>query len=169
MRILVTVLLTGALAVVGCGDDEGTTGGNGTGGNGTGGNGTGGSAGAGAMGGSGGTGGMPGASPVITNIAWTSTDAGCEQFGGATDYTVTVTATDADNDETELTYTGSVSACSPSIDGAVTTISCPNNAPYPGSVVVEDPDGNTSATASFTVGVCETSSCDGSPGAPCSL
>jgi len=139
MKFMVALILTGALAVVGCGDDESSTGG---------------------------AGGMGVADPVIMNIAWEPVGA-CAQ-GTPGDYTVTVTAMDADNDPAELTYTGNVAACTPAIDAAVSTIGCPNNAPYPGSVVVEDPDGNM-ASASFTISVCETSSCDGSPATACSL
>ncbi len=160
MRFLVALVLTGALAVVGCGDDEETNGTGGTGGTGA----TGGTGGTG--GGTGGAGGGMGAAPVITNIAW-ETGAGCEQFT-ASDYTVTVTATDAEDDSTELTYAGSVTNCG-AIDAMVSMFSCPNNAPYGGTVVVTDTDGNPSAEATFSIGVCETASCDGTPGTPCSL
>ncbi|MDH3622951.1 MAG: hypothetical protein OES69_10925 [Myxococcales bacterium] len=166
MRFLVALVLTGALAVVGCGDDET----NGTGGDG---GGTAGTGGAGATGGTGGTGGGTGgsgggtsASPVIENIAW-ETGAGCQQFT-ASDYTVTVTATDADNDVSELTYSGSVTTCTPGITADESTINCPNNALYAGTVTVEDPQGNT-ASASFSIDVCESSSCDGNPSVACSL
>jgi len=51
-----------------------------------------------------------------------------------------------------------VSGCNGQIDGATSTIICPNAAPYNGSVVVEDGDGNISNPANFTIEVCETSS-----------
>jgi hypothetical protein len=92
-------------------------------------------------------------------IAW-ATSATCD---GATDYTVTVTATDADTDVGELTYNGSVGGCTGAIDDAVSTINCPNVAPYPGTVMVSDPDGNESGPVAFDIGVCETSSCTTDP------
>jgi hypothetical protein len=155
---------------VGCGDDETNgTGGDGGGTAGTGGAGaTGGTGGTGGgTGGSGGSGGSTGADPVITDIAW-ATGGGCQQFT-ASDYTVTVTATDAEDGPTELTYLGSVENCNPGIDDVESTISCPNNAPYGGMVVVTDTDGNESAEASFTISVCESSSCTGNPAIDCSL
>jgi hypothetical protein len=97
-----------------------------------------------------------GAAPVITMVAW-STGPDCGQ-GTPSDYTVVVTATDADSDAMDLVYAGSVTACTPDIDQATSVISCPNNAPYAGSVVVSDGDGNDSAPVAFTIGVCETSS-----------
>ena len=117
----------------------------------------------GGTGGTGGVGGMTGANPVITNIAWATVGA-CTQ-GTASDYTITITATDADNDPTDLMYIGDVPGCLGAIDGAVSTITCPNVAPFPGTVVAEDPGGNTSLPARFTIGVCETSDCETNPGA----
>jgi len=172
MRFLVALVLTGALAVVGCGDDEANgTGGTGGGTAGTGGAGaTGGTGGAG--GGTGGSGGSTGADPEITNIEWAPVGA-CNPADPPSpgDYTVTVTATDADTDVMDLTYTGSVTGCSPTtpIDAMESTVNCPNVQPYTGTVVVMDLDGNASSSATFTIGVCETSSCDGNPGVPCSL
>ena len=125
--------------------------------------GTGGSGGSGGTGGTGGVGGMTGANPVITNIAWATVGA-CTQ-GTASDYTITITATDADNDPTDLMYIGDVPGCLGAIDGAVSTIICPNVAPFPGTVVAEDPGGNTSLPARFTIGVCETGDCETNPGA----
>lgn len=167
MRFLLTLVLTGALAVVGCGDDEETNGTGGTGGTGaTGGTGGAGGGTGGAGGGTGGAGGGMGAAPVITDIAWAPVGS-CAQ-GTPSDYTVTVTATDADNDAMELTYAGSVTACNPAITAADSTIGCPNNAPYAGTVTVSDPDSN-EAVGSFTVSVCETASCSGTPAVACSL
>jgi len=143
----------------GTGGTGGTGGSGGTGGTG----GTGGSGGSGGTGGTGGVGGMTGANPVITNIAWATVGA-CTQ-GTASDYTITITATDADNDPTDLMYIGDVPGCLGAIDGAVSTIICPNVAPFPGTVVAEDPGGNTSLPARFTIGVCETGDCETNPGA----
>jgi hypothetical protein len=97
-----------------------------------------------------------GEAPVITLVEWTP-DGAC-QNGAASGYTVTVTATDADSDPIDLIYDGSVAGCNGQIDGATSTIICPNAAPYNGSVVVEDGDGNISNPVNFTIGVCETSS-----------
>jgi hypothetical protein len=108
------------------------------------------------MGGEGGSGGMGGEAPVITMVAWAPV--GSCSMGTAGDYTVTVTATDADSDPMDLVYEGSVGGCTGAIDAATSTITCPNAAPYNGSVVVEDGDGNASAPAAFTIGICETSS-----------
>jgi hypothetical protein len=84
-------------------------------------------------------------------------------MGTASDYTVTITATDADNDPSELTYEGSVTGLCTDIDAEVSTVNCPNAAPYTGTVIVEDPDGNVSDAAEFTFNICESSSCGESP------
>jgi len=97
-----------------------------------------------------------GEAPVITMVAW-APDGSCA-MGVASDYTVTVTATDADSELMDLIYNGSVTNCTGGIDDVMSTITCPNNAPYNGSVVVEDDDGNVSTRVNFTIGVCETSS-----------
>ncbi len=96
-----------------------------------------------------------GAAPVITMVQW-STGGGCEH-GTRSDYTVIVTATDADSAQMDLTYNGSVENCSGAIDDETSVISCPNNAPYGGMVVVSDGDGNDSAPVNFTIGVCDES------------
>lgn len=150
MRLLIALVLGGALALGGCDSDGGSEGSGGSGGSG-GMAGTGGTAGSSGAGGGGG-----GAAPVITMVEW-STGSGCEQFT-ASDYTVIVRATDADSDQADLVYAGSVDNCNPGIDAMTSVISCPNNAPYAGSVVVSDGDGNDSAPVNFSIGVCETSS-----------
>jgi len=111
--------------------------------------------------GSGGTGGGVGSSPTITGVSWEAAS-GCAQ-GTRSDVVVTVTATDPDTAAADLIYTGSVGGCSGPIDADVSTISCPNVAPYPGTVIVSDPDGHESAAVAFTVGVCETKSCTTDP------
>lgn len=153
MRFVIALVLGGALALSGCDSDGGSEGSGGSGGT----AGTGGTAGSGGMAGSGGAGGMGGgAAPVITKVEW-STPGGCVG-GTASDYTVIVTADDADSDEMDLVYDGSVMNCTGDIDAMESVISCPNNLPYAGSVVVSDGDGNGSAPVNFTIGVCETSS-----------
>ncbi len=152
MRLIIALVLGGALALSGCDSDEGSNGSGGSGGM----PGTGGTAGSSGAGG-GGAGGMGGGeAPVITMVEW-STGGGCVQFT-ASDYTVIVTATDADSDAMDLVYAGSVSNCTGDIDQMTSVINCPNNAPYGGMVVVSDGDGNNSEPVDFQIGVCETSS-----------
>ena len=131
MRFVIALVLGGALALGGCDSDEGSNG----------------------TGGSGGMGG--GAAPVITLVEW-STPAGCIDFMDS-NYTVVVTATDADSDQMDLDYAGSVTNCTGAIDDATSVISCPNNAPYGGMVVVSDGDGNESAQVDFTIDQCDES------------
>ena len=148
MRFVVASVLAGALALTGCGSDGGSGGSGGAGG-------AGGSGGAGGTGGSGGMngGGQP---PQITSVEW-APSGNCTS-GVASDYTVTVTATDPDSDPMELIYDGSVMGCSGAIDDVESTIICPNAAPYNGSVVVEDGDGNVSTRVNFTIGICDSGS-----------
>jgi len=144
--MVVALWLAGALALAGCGDSDSESGG--SGGN----AGSGGSAG---TGGDAGSGGMTGGgTPVITMVAW-APDGSCSP-GTTGDYTVTVTAMDPDDDP--LSYSGSVLGCNGSVDMATSTISCPNAAPYGGTVVVEDDNGNVSVPVDFTVGICESGS-----------
>jgi hypothetical protein len=138
MRFIVALVLGGALALVGCGDDGGSDGSAGSGGSGE------------------------GAAPTITMVAWEATpDCAARQESNVF---VTVTATDPDTDAGDLIYSGSVSGCLiGEINAAVSTVSCPNLADYPGTVMVSDPDGNNSTPVAFTVGVCETESCTTDP------
>lgn len=133
MRFLVIVVLSATLGILGCDSSSGSAG----------------SGGAGGSGGSGGGGG--GQPPVITMLAWDTAD-DCV-MGTASDYTVTVTAEDPDTPSENLTYDGSVTACTGEIDDVTSTVNCPNNAPYPGMVVVTD--GNQSDTVTFRIGVCD--------------
>ncbi len=139
MRFIAVLILGGALALVGCDSDGGS----------------GGSA------GSGGSGGGEGSAPTITAVAWEAA-ADCTS-GVGSNYIVTVTASDPDTDAGDLIYSGSVSGCIGPIDAAVSTVSCPNVAPYPGTVMVSDPDGNNGTPVAFTVGICETNSCTTDP------
>jgi len=153
MRFGIALMLVGALALSGCDSDEGSNGTGGSGGT----AGTGGTAGSSGAGGDGGAGGMNGGeAPVIEMVAW-EPDGACAR-GTRSDFRVIVTATDADSDKMDLTYDGSVENCNPDIDDETSVISCPNNAPYGGMVVVSDADGNQSAEVRFTIDVCETSS-----------
>ena len=150
MRFVMALVLGGALALGGCGSDEGSVT-----------DGSGGSGGSGGTAGAGGAGGADGSVPTITMVAWEAT-ANCAR-GQRSDVVVTVTANDPDTDAGDLIYSGSVGGCDGPIDAAVSTISCPNVAPYPGTVMVTDPDGNNSTPVAFDVGICETDSCTTDP------
>jgi hypothetical protein len=79
--------------------------------------------------------------------------------GGASMRIITVVAVDTDTAPGDLIYNGSVGGCTGSIDAEVSTIRCPNVAPYPGNVVVSDPDGKQSAPVAFDIGICDSGSC----------
>jgi hypothetical protein len=91
--------------------------------------------------------------PAITRVSWEAV-AGCEALT-LSDVEITVTVTDADTPPAMLTFAGSAVGCTGAIEGATSTVECPNAAPYPSSVTVTDPQGNAD-TVSFTFGVCET-------------
>ena len=93
--------------------------------------------------------------PTITMVAWEAA-AGCTD-GARSDVVVTVTATGSGT----LVYSGSVGGCDGPINAAVSTISCPNFAPYQGTAVVTNAAG--SDTVSFDIDVCETASCTTDP------
>jgi hypothetical protein len=90
-------------------------------------------------------------------VAWEATP-DCTRNTGS-DFIVTVTATGSGS----LIYSGSVSGCTGAIDAAVSTISCPNVAPYQGTVMVTDAGGNPSTAIAFDIDVCETDSCTTDP------
>ncbi len=89
--------------------------------------------------------------PVISRVTWTQ-DAGCAQ-GSQSDVVIAVTVNDPDTDPANLTYSGSVSGCSGTLDGQSSVVSCPQLAQYSGSVTVTDPQGN-SDSVSFSFGPC---------------
>ena len=105
--------------------------------------------------GSGGNGGGDG--PTITMVAWEATPDCARNL--RSDVVVTVTATGSGT----LVYSGSVFGCANPIDAAVSTISCPNVAPYQGTVMVTDAGGNPSTAVAFDIDVCETDSCTTDP------
>jgi len=133
MRLITMWIVGGALASSGCGSSDSGSGGE--------------------------AGSSGGEAPTITMVAW-ETPQPCD---GATDYTVTVTATDTDTAASDLIYSGGVSACNGRIDAMVSTINCPNIAPYPGTVMVSDPEGNDSLPVAFDIDVCEVASCSADP------
>ena len=96
--------------------------------------------------------GQNGIAPIIEQVTWTH-DPACVA-GDQFDVVVEITATDADTDAADLTYSGTVSGCTGSITSNPATIVCPNFAPYNGTVMVTDPQGNSDAQA-ITIGVCE--------------
>jgi hypothetical protein len=97
------------------------------------------------------------AAPTITRVSWEAAP-GCEALT-TSDVDITVTVMDTDTPAPMLTFTGSAVGCTGAIDGASSTVECPNAAPYPSSITVTDPQGN-SDTASFTFGPCETGMAD---------
>jgi hypothetical protein len=93
----------------------------------------------------------PGESPVIAEVEWMTTP-DCE-MAVRTDYTITIDASDADTDTAELTYSGMVLGCTGNIESNPATVSCPNAAPYGGSVTVRDPEGHTDVQT-FQIAIC---------------
>ncbi len=90
-------------------------------------------------------------SPTITEVSWAHAQP-CNA-GTRSDVTITVTATDPDTAASALTYSGSVEGCTGDITAQTSTVSCPQAAPYNGSVTVSDPDGH-NASKSFQIAVC---------------
>jgi hypothetical protein len=139
--------------ITGCSDDNagcvgGDCGGNG-GDGGTGGDGGGGAGGDGGVGGDGGGGaGGDGGGNLAVVVRWEASRA-CDR-AVRSDYALFVDVENADGD---VSISGTVDNCNGLINEAVNTISCPNNAPYDGQVVVED-DSSTE-TVFFTIQVCE--------------
>lgn len=98
----------------------------------------------------GGADGGAGAAPEITAVAWTHADP-CTQ-NSPSDVDVAITVTDTDSAAGTLTVAGNVSSCG-AIDALEDTITCPQAAPYAGTVTVSDPEGNED-TVTFTIAVC---------------
>ena len=127
----------------------------------------GGTAGSGGAGGSGGAAGS--AAPVVTKVQW-DWAIPCEASTSAV--TVTVFAMDDDTEQLSLTYSGSVSDCTPEPFGAnvtdVSILDCPPRDPdvrRSGTVTVTDPENN-SDTVTFGFFHCESDEvCEG--GDPC--
>jgi len=100
-------------------------------------------------------------SPTITNVEWEGAPRCVPDE--RSNVVITVIVSDPDTDHANLTYTGEVTGCSGSVDGAMSTISCPNDAPHTGTVFVSDLGWNESTPVSFDVPVCETGSCTTHP------
>jgi hypothetical protein len=99
------------------------------------------------------------------NVAWTK-DTDCTR-AVSSDVEIVVTVSDPDSNPADLVYSGSVSGCTGAIDAAISTINCLNVSPYPGTVMVTDPEGN-DTTVTFEVPVCTSGSCAENPSS-CSL
>lgn len=128
--------------VVGCGDDSGGGGDGGSAG-------AGGTAGTGGDAGMGGDGGMGGSGPELAvTVEWFATET-C-QMSVPSVYDVGVIVTNAVG---TVAISGNVAACTPNIDAESNELTCPNNAPYGGQVVVQDDNGT--ASVDFTINVCE--------------
>lgn len=85
-------------------------------------------------------GGGGGASPDITQVSWAHAQP-CNQ-GTPGDVTVSMTVVDDDTSQDELTFSGTVPGCSGEVDANPAVLTCPNAAPYTGTVAVQDPEGN---------------------------
>ncbi len=85
---------------------------------------------------------IPGA-PVIVSVSWTSPP-GCMP-GIGSDVQFTIDVTDPDHPVSELTFSGQVIGCVGALDAPMSSLVCPNAAPYTGEVEVSDPDGNADA------------------------
>ncbi|MEC7525635.1 MAG: hypothetical protein VYE22_37480 [Myxococcota bacterium] len=95
--------------------------------------------------------------PVIDRVEWMPM--GSCSTGVPSGFRITVSVTDPDTPAGMLTFTGSATGCTGSIDAATSTLTCPNAAPYPSMVTVTDPEGGRDQ-ASFTFGPCETGGVD---------
>lgn len=146
MGFLVMLVLSGMLAIGGCGDDSSlnpksdclTTGAE--------------------------DGAVNPSSPVITNIAWDPL--GFCQQGARNNYNVFVFALDPDTPALDLTFDVNVPDCTPVANrGNIFVVSCPNTRPHSGVACAEDPDGNVSSRAAFTFQACQSGSCRQTPNA----
>jgi hypothetical protein len=92
-----------------------------------------------------------GAAPSIDEVSWT-VPLDCE-VGDSGPFDITVTVSDADTPTGDLTISGSVPSCTGVINSDSVTITCPNLAPYNGSVTVSDPEGHED-TQAITLNPC---------------
>ena len=97
----------------------------------------------------------PAVAPTINSISW-ATSTPCT--GGTTStYTITWDVDDPDTASDNLTYSGSIGGCSGTVTSNPDTITCPNFAPYTGTLTVTD-DTGLADSQSITIGVCSTGS-----------
>jgi len=92
-----------------------------------------------------------GAAPAISEIAWTFS-LPCT-INQTSEVEVAVTVTDSDNTEGQLTFAGSVAGCGGQVTTNPATLTCPNAAPYSGTITVTDPDDN-SDSLGVTINPC---------------
>ncbi|MFQ5641227.1 MAG: hypothetical protein ACE5IR_24880 [bacterium] len=90
--------------------------------------------------------------PSINRVFWTH-QAGCSA-GTASKVTISVNVSDPDNGLNDLTFSGFVSNCTGSINGATSAVTCPQLGQYNGSVTVTDPAGS-SDSITFSFGPCQ--------------
>ena len=95
--------------------------------------------------------GQSGAAPIIGQVSWTHT-APCVE-DDRSDVVIEITATDEDTEAADLTYSGTVAGCDGNVTTNPATLSCPQLAPYNGTITVTDPEGNSDAQA-ITIDVC---------------
>ncbi len=101
--------------------------------------------------------GASGGSPQIRKISWTHA-VNCSP-GVRSNVALAIDAIDSDTAAASLTFSGQVTGCTSEsmtpadIDMAMETLSCPEAAPYQGTVTVTDAEGH-SATRTFTIRVC---------------
>lgn len=96
-------------------------------------------------------GGATGEAPDISQVAWVY-DTPCT-LNQPSDVVVTVTVTDADTAAGDLTFSGSVAGCNPAVSSNPATLTCPNAAPYDGTITVTDPESNSDSQA-ITINPC---------------
>lgn len=92
--------------------------------------------------------------PVINSISW-ATSTPCTA-GSTSTYTITFDVTDPDTAPAGHTFSGSIGGCSGTVTSNPDTITCPNAAPYAGTLSVSDGTGMDSQA--ITIGVCSSGS-----------
>lgn len=147
MRLWVTLVLSGSLAIVGCGENGSTDPRSSC-----------------LTDGAGGAGGVNPSSPFLVDIVWDPLG-WCRQ-GSRNSYNIVVLAGDPDTPLLDLIFDVNVPSCSRSAHvGNVFVFSCPNDGPATGVACAEDPEGNTSSRATFTFQACQPGSCEQTPDA----
>jgi hypothetical protein len=96
--------------------------------------------------------GAPAGPPMIVSVSWMN-DPNCTP-GVASDVVFTIDVGDPDDELAALTFSGLAIGCTGQFDSPMTTILCPNVAPYSAMIEVSDPDGN-SDSIDFMFSPCE--------------